>query len=44
VVINQEVAKVMTNGSVTADEAKQVRRVARAQSPHTAHQGKKRGA
>ena len=45
-VINQEVAKVVADGTVTADEAKHVRQVARAQAPHKGHKGKgeKKGA
>jgi hypothetical protein len=42
-VINQEVAKVVADGTVTADDAKQVRQVARAQSPHKGHKGKGKG-
>jgi hypothetical protein len=40
-VINQEVAKVTADGTVTAEEAKQVHQVIRAQSPHQGHKGKK---
>jgi hypothetical protein len=35
--INQEVAKVVADGTVTKEEAKQVREVARAQHPHKGH-------
>jgi hypothetical protein len=35
--INQEVAKVVADGTVTKEEAKQVREVARAQRPHKGH-------
>jgi hypothetical protein len=36
-VVNQEVAKVVADGTVTKDEAKQVREVARAQRPGKGH-------
>jgi hypothetical protein len=35
--INQEVAKVVADGTVTKEEAKQVREVARAQHPGKGH-------
>jgi hypothetical protein len=36
-VVNQEVAKVVADGTVTKEEAKQVREVARAQRPNKGH-------